>query len=251
MPVKVGLSYWRASRAPRYSFLFALPLLVLYEAMAALLPESATHGVRNGADVLLRTAFRLLAGPRGPLVLGLIVVGACIAVAVRDARRHGGGVDQLRVGIFGGMLAESIVLALAFGAVVGVATARLLGAFGLLAMAPPIAALGLPTQLMVSLGAGLYEELVFRVLLVSALAAGARTLAGAGPRAAGVFAVVVGALVFSAFHYIGPYGDALELRSFVFRAIAGVAFSAIYLLRGFGIVAWTHALYDVFLFLVQ
>ena len=46
---------------------------------------------------------------------------------------------------------------------------------------------------------------------------------------------------------MGPYGDHLELASFAFRAIAGVLFSGLYLLRGFGITAWTHALYDVFL----
>ena len=54
-----------------------------------------------------------------------------------------------------------------------------------------------------------------------------------------------GAAVFSAFHYVGPYGDRLELYSFVFRLIAGLFFSALYVLRGFGITAWTHALYDV------
>jgi hypothetical protein len=62
-----------------------------------------------------------------------------------------------------------------------------------------------------------------------------------------VLATVLGALVFSGFHYIGPYGDRLELSSFAFRAIAGVLFSGLYLLRGLGITAWTHALYDVFL----
>jgi hypothetical protein len=107
--------------------------------------------------------------------------------------------------------------------------------------------LALATQLMISLGAGIYEELLFRVLLVGVLAWAARRLLGRGPGAAGVFATVVGALIFSAFHYVGPYGDRLELASFTFRAIAGVMFSALYLLRGFGITAWTHALYDVFL----
>ena len=75
----------------------------------------------------------------------------------------------------------------------------------------------------------------------------ARVGFGWAPWASGVFAVMVGAVVFSAFHYIGPYGDVLELGSFTFRAVAGVLFSALYLLRGFGITAWTHALYDVFL----
>jgi hypothetical protein len=44
---------------------------------------------------------------------------------------------------------------------------------------------------------------------------------------------------------VGPLGERYRLDSFVFRALAGVAFSALYLTRGFGITAWTHALYDV------
>ena len=64
---------------------------------------------------------------------------------------------------------------------------------------------------------------------------------------AGSFATVVGAFIFSAFHYVGPLGDSLELGSFVFRMIAGLLLSGLFLLRGFGVAAWTHALYDVFL----
>jgi hypothetical protein len=167
---------------------------------------------------------------------------------VRD-RRRGGPIEPR---IFVLMLAESVVYALLFGLVVGTLTGLLLG--GLVA-APGMrlvagqtpATLSLPTQLMISLGAGIYEELLFRVLLVGALAWGGRRLLGWGPRGAGVMATLVGALVFSAFHYIGPYGDPLDLPSFTFRTLAGLVFSAMYLLRGFGITAWTHALYDVFL----
>jgi membrane protease YdiL (CAAX protease family) len=104
-------------------------------------------------------------------------------------------------------------------------------------------------RLMLSLGAGLYEELLFRVVLVSALAIAARTLFGWRPRAAGIFATLAGATLFSAAHYIGPFGDPLKLQSFVFRLLSGLAFSALYLQRGFGITAWTHALYDVMVLL--
>ena len=86
------------------------------------------------------------------------------------------------------------------------------------------------TRLMLSLGAGLYEELLFRVLLVSARRLG-RVVFGFGVKGAGVFATIVGALIFSAFHYIGPFGDPFSLTSFTFRAISGVAFSALYLLQ--------------------
>jgi hypothetical protein len=105
----------------------------------------------------------------------------------------------------------------------------------------------LATQVMISLGAGIYEELLFRVMLVSSLAWLARQTFGWSARAAGLFAVGAGALIFSAFHYIGPYGDRLNLGSFAYRTVAGLLFSSLYLLRGFGITAWTHALYDVFL----
>jgi len=244
-------SYYDVSRSPRYSVVFALPLLLAYEALAALSGTRASSQVRNGADVLLKEAFIAVAGRHGPLIFIAAVIGIGIWFIARDIKRSGQGVRPL---VFGGMLAESIVLAAVFGIVIGSITMKLLGSLHMLAIlegsaAGPIARMGWTTRLMLSLGAGLYEELLFRVLLVSALAAGARTIFGWSVKAAGVFATLVGALIFSAFHYIGPFGDPFRLTSFTFRAISGVAFSALYLLRGFGITAWTHSLYDAFLLL--
>ena len=238
-------SYWQASRAHRYSLLFALPLLILYEVLAALLSRDPSGGVRNGADVLIRSVFILLAGSRGPLLFGLCLIGVGVWLIGRDVRLHG---RNLRAGVFARMAGESILLALAFGLVVGTVTAQLLGGLSSMAITPG-EKLGWWTTLMVSLGAGLYEELFFRVLLVSAIAFAAKKALGMRALPAGALAVVLGAVIFSAFHYIGAYGDQLELQSFTFRMIGGLFFSALYLLRGFGITAWTHALYDIFLLL--
>lgn len=246
-------SYFDVSRAPRYSLVFALPLLLAYEALAAALSvHNGAEQVRNGADVLLKQAFIAVAGANGPLVFIAAVIGISIWFVARDLRRSGQG---LRAAVFGGMITEAMLLAAIFGLVIGTLTVKLLGSLHVLALAPPlalepIATMGWTTRLMLSLGAGLYEELLFRVLLVSGLAAAARAMFGWTTRAAGVFAALVGAVIFSAFHYIGPYGDPFQLQSFVFRAISGVAFSALYLLRGFGITAWTHALYDAYLLLL-
>ncbi|HEU4641284.1 MAG TPA: CPBP family glutamic-type intramembrane protease [Gemmatimonadaceae bacterium] len=244
-PRPVGQSYWRASRAPRYSLLFAFPLLLAYEGLAAALPVRETGGVRNGADVLLKSLFVLVAGARGPLIFGALLIALGGWIVWRDIAAHG---PVRRRWIFGAMLGESVLLALIFGVVVGTITARLLGAVGALTMAP-VARLDAPTRLMVSLGAGLYEELLFRVILVSALDWGGRRLLGWSPWVAGAGATLLGAAIFSAFHYVGPYGDAFQLQSFVFRMVGGVFFSGLYLLRGFGVDAWTHALYDVFILL--
>jgi hypothetical protein len=231
--------YWRLSRSPRYSLLFALPLLLFYETLAFVLSHDSLTGVRNGADVLLKSVFVWLGGRLGLIGFGLLLIGGG-AILVRRDRSSG----KLRPGLFLVMTAESILYAGLFGAVTSMLTGWLLGGLVHLAAAP-MATLDLPTQLMVSLGAGIYEELLFRVLIVGAPAWLAKRLFGWGPVAAGLFATVVGALVFSFFHYVGPYGDELRLGSFAFRAVAGVLFSGLYLTRGFGITAWTHALYDV------
>jgi len=235
--------YRSLTRSARYSLLFALPLLLLYELLAFILSGDSIAGVRNGADVLLKSVFIALGGRRGVVVFGILLVGTALILIYRDWKRN----RELNPRVFLGMMAESVVYALLFGFVAASLTSLLLhGTLYTVSAQTAMEKMSLPTQLMISLGAGLYEELLFRVLLVAALAKGGLLL-GWKPVTAGIVATLLGALIFSAFHYIGPYGDPLELSSFTFRAIAGVLFSALYLLRGFGIAAWTHALYDVFL----
>ena len=233
-------SYWQASRAPRYSLLFALPLLTFYQALAVLL-STGPRAVRNGADVILQDLFVAVAGTWGPLLFMICLIAGGLWLVARDMRAHG---SRLKSRVFGAMLGESVALALVFGIAVGGVTSRVMGLLQTLTL-PPAPGLDWWTRLMLSLGGGIYEELLFRVLLVTGLAVAARALAGWSPRAAGIAATVVGAGIFSAFHYLGPYGDRFQIYSFMFRMIAGLFFSALYLLRGFGITAWTHALYDV------
>ncbi|HZI23136.1 MAG TPA: CPBP family glutamic-type intramembrane protease [Gemmatimonadales bacterium] len=246
LPSFTRSSYWQFSRAPRYSLLFALPLLLFYQVLAVILTQGS-RPVRNGADVILQSLFIAVAGSWGPLVFMVCLIGAGLWLVARDRRSHSG---RLRASVFGRMLLESLVLASLFGFMVSGVTSGVLGLGHALAL-PPGQRLDWWTRLMLSLGAGIYEELLFRVLLVGALAAAARALLGWRPATAGVAATLLGATIFSAFHYIGPYGDQLELYSFTFRTVAGLFFSALYLIRGFGITAWTHALYDVSLLLLQ
>ncbi|HEV2290916.1 MAG TPA: CPBP family glutamic-type intramembrane protease [Gemmatimonadales bacterium] len=222
--------------------LFAAPLLLAYEISARVLTHGDA-GVRNGADVMLKSLFVWLGGRDGILVFDVLLAAVGAALIWRD-RRAGGA--PLRWAVFVLMLGEAVVLAVAFGFVASLLTALILNGPSILAI-QGAAAFDVPTQLMVSLGAGIYEELLFRVLIVSGLVALARRAFGWSPGRSNAFAVVVGAVVFSAFHYIGPYGDPLQLPSFVFRTVAGLLFSGLYVLRGYGITAWTHSLYDIFL----
>lgn len=236
--------YFENTRTHTYSLLFALPLLVLYE-IGAMMIAGRAGGMRNGADVLLRT---LLAagGLNGTMAFtAALAVGAAVIVGLEQKRKR----VPVRPGYFAGMLAESAAYAVIFGGLIAAATQVLLG--GMVRMAADggsITKLPLLDGVVLSLGAGIYEELLFRVLLTGGLFA---LLLAMGVRrtTSGIIAVVVSAFIFSAFHYIGPYAYPLELNSFTFRFIAGLAFSGLYMVRGFGVAAWTHALYDVFLVL--
>src|SRR6267378_6752535 len=149
-------SYWQVSRAPRYSLLFALPLLLFYQLLAVLLAHGE-RSVRNGADVILQSLFTATAGAWGPPLFMICLIGAGLWLVVRDMRAGG---SRLRSRVFAAMLGESIALALIFGFVVGSVTSSVLGMLQTLAVrAGP--EMDWWTRLMVSLGAGIYEELLF------------------------------------------------------------------------------------------
>ena len=236
--------YLRLTRTHTYSLLFALPLLLLYEVGAWLIADQS-RGMRNGADVLLRTL--LAAGGVGGTAAftAVLVCAAVVLIGIEQRRRR----VRVRIPLLAGMLTESVVYALVFGVVVGTLTRWLLGGVRLAADGSQLTAMPRGDQVVLSLGAGIYEELLFRVLLVGGLLA-VLTAAGLRRNSASWAAAILAALIFSAFHYIGPYAYPLELQSFTFRFIAGLAFSGLFLLRGFGIAAWTHALYDVFLVMI-
>ncbi len=233
--------YWQLSQTPRYSLLFALPLFIGYEVLQLAVSGGPGGDIRNGADVILQSLFAELMGRRGPMVFEIALIVLGLALVAYDMRRHGRHLSRM---VFFGMSLETLALAILCGVLVGGITSHLFGAMGL--SIGQIERTPLPVRLMLSLGAGLYEELLFRVIIVGVLAWGGHRLLGWSARLSGIVAVTVGALAFSAVHYVGTYGDQLTLYSFVYRTLAGVFFSALYLLRGFGITAWTHALYDVF-----
>ncbi len=98
--------------------------------------------------------------------------------------------------------------------------------------------------LVISAGAGLHEELIFRVIGIGGLA---WLLAGiTGEQRAFVIALVLSSVAFSLAHHIGPAGEAFSFAAFVYRLLAGVFFALVFHVRGFAVAVWTHFLYDVY-----
>ena len=236
--------YLQYTRSPLGSFLMVLPLLIAYHAIGLLANFGHRHSVINGADAIVQN-FMATIGVGGWLgswmALALIAGIICFR---KDAETRK---DPVKPGYFLPLLLESGLYAMLFGSVVAYVTSLVLPFGGLLQIGG--GGLSWGQRLAASLGAGLYEELVFRLVLCGGsilllLKLGLKT----GPAA--FISVMASSFIFSLFHYIGPYADAWQVTSFTFRLIAGIAFAGLFYARGFAVAAWTHALYDVFLLLL-
>lgn len=250
--------YLRETSQPVYSMLLLIPLLVAYELIAVVVNFDRTLQIRNAADIMIKNVLLQL-GIRSMLGFMLAVVAiavVCALVALRDSE------GTVKPRYFLGMLGESGLYALLLGTLSSRFTDIILGARSVIAT-PAIEASGVfsqegLSQWMIALGAGVYEEIVFRVLLISMLLAAFDLLAYLAQRiptlrplkalegnAAPLLAAFLAALLFSLFHYVGSHADVFLWKTFVYRFFAGLILAAIYVFRGLGIAAWTHALYDV------
>jgi hypothetical protein len=238
-----GDSYWELSRTPLTSLVFTLPLVAAYEGGVLLLGRGSP---RNGADVWLRELLESL-GFGQYFLLPVATVAGLLAWQFLAHDRW-----KLSLAVLPGMVAESVLWA-----VVLVGVGRLQQSMWPLELwpldvGPPGFAAGwggVVARIVGYCGAGLYEEVLFRLLL---LPVGVWLFGrfGCEPVAAGGWALLVSSVLFSAAHYVGPLGDTFEIGSFTFRVIAGMLFAMLFLVRGFGIAAGTHFFYDLLVGLV-
>lgn len=223
---------------------FVLPILVVYEVGVIWLGGASADAMRTGADAWVRHALVALGQtdrwlPPLSLVLGLLIWQA----ADPNGNRWGW---RFSPGCLPGMAVESVVLAVALvglSRVVDLGFARLEGQSTL--AVGGVAHEGRPLAALIGfLGAGVYEEALFRLAMVPALFWSARLLHT--PRIlAHTLAITGSALAFSIAHHAGAPGEAFTWYAFIFRWAAGVYFAWVFVARGFGIAVGTHAAYDV------
>lgn len=247
-----AVDYWRVSKQPWTSLVFIAPMLAIYEVGIVLLGRAAS---RNGADVWLRTLLDQI-GLGQYFLLPVMVCGILLAWHYLTREPW-----TVRGRVLGWMLLEALFfgwLLLMIAQAQGSIASQLRAAIPI--EIPTDASLGADLQARLSrmigmLGAGIYEELLFRLMLLPVVIAIIKAC-GFAPRTSIIAGIVIVSLIFSAAHYklnfeLGPwqivtrYGDAWSLYTFIFRFLAGVFFAVLFQLRGFGIAAGSHALYDV------
>jgi membrane protease YdiL (CAAX protease family) len=234
--------YFAQSADLANSLLLILPLLLVYQT-GLFLTRGATL---NGAD-LVSVAILRQWGWDGLLVLnGVLIVAGIVGLVVLKEQR------KFDPRIILPMAIESTCYALVLGLVITQVMARVglrataIDAWALLSAADGVPG-GVLGRLCVALGAGVNEELVFRLGLMSGMIAALRK--GGVEKAPAVAVAVLGSsLLFSLAHYLGP--EQFAVYTFVYRFLAGVIFCALFAARGLGVVVYTHAIYDVLVLVV-
>ena len=245
--------YLKMTRSGTYGFIMAIPLFLGYE-ICMMITEN--QGVAISSAILFQKLLYMM-GLSGPslyigLAVLLIVSGAVIIFNERKDN------IKLKPKYFGLMMLESLIYLPVFIFVVGTLTKQITAKLS--AMAPLADGSGgadIWSKIGLSLGAGVYEELVFRVILIGGIFVISNWVLVSlldfeekkgffnSKVIAWFIAANIGSLIFSYVHYIGSLGDDFTVVSFIFRYIAGLVLFALYRLRGFGIAAWTHAIYDI------
>ncbi|MCC6555291.1 MAG: CPBP family intramembrane metalloprotease [Polyangiaceae bacterium] len=220
---------------PLTDLALTLPIFVLYHLGVVLLP------VRNAAD-MVTSELRALANHSLLLYAGLTLAVGAAFVLVLWMLGRGRAFETRR-----------FVLIAIEGALYAVLM-RFAGAYavGSLRLGPPGGG-GVFGGVVMALGAGLYEEIAFRVGLFGLGALGIKLIFGKGLQGLLLMAgwAVIAAAVFSGWHYVGPMADPWDLKSFVFRTVCGLVLTAIYAFRGFAPAVYTHALYDVWVLVLR
>ena len=226
------MSYLLKSKTSFYSFLFTLPLFFLYEFNILFLSWDDILVVRNGADFLMRNILESfdiygLYGLGLVFFLGLLVT---YIFFIKENQQQEVNVNFLFI-----MFAESMLWS--------VVLYFLLFKFMVLLMNP--VGKTILQQVTLAIGAGIYEEFLFRVLLIAGLSSILGFVFLWNKTFKNIVAVVLSGVIFSAFHFVGEYGDFFSMELFLIRFFAGLILGVLYMYRGFGITAYTHSIYDL------
>ena len=225
-------TYWSLSRSPFYSFVFTLPLFAIYEVMVLFLSQDQIVTLRNGADALVRQ-FLSLFGMWGFYVLSIAFMFVFMVVFLWQKQ-------QWRITSVRG---DYLIKMLIEGTLWGFVLYTILKFVPTFLMFP--SGKDLSQQVILAIGAGLYEEFVFRVLFINIISMLLRIVFLWRKSWRIVTSILISAGLFSGFHFVGSFADVFDWSLFLYRAFGGILLGTLYVARGFGITAYAHMIYDL------
>jgi hypothetical protein len=222
--------YLTATRSPLTSLCFVIPLLILHEWGVRHFATLTANGVEYRVTAFtLLTRFLHSLGASGRYLPALVVVAVLLGIHIAQRDRWAFHIPLLPL-----MTVESVGWAL-----------PLLAVFLLAPQQGPVYQAAGEWKLLAALylGAGVYEELIFRLGGFALLAFLLIDVARLPAKTAAPFIVLMAAIAFSGYHMWG--NEPLPWQAFVFIGLRGIYYGIIFLERGFGVTVGVHTAYDL------
>ncbi len=241
-----SLSYWSRSASPLHALVFLLPLICLYELGSWIyLRNPAENTLREIEAKKLLGSFFELFGVAGLFLPGIALVTVLIVWHTLSREPW-----RVRWPTLGGMIAESAAWTIPLVVLGAVHTSATQVAADVAMVqaeggSAGLAALPWQSRLTIAIGAGLYEEMLFRLVGIALLHTLLSDLLGARASVANACSITGAAIAFAVYHDSVLTVSGIRWSNLFFFAAAGIYLGTIYVLRGFGIAAATHTLYDV------
>lgn len=243
------MKYFQETKRFYYSIFFIIPFLIVYE--VGIFKGALGENI-NGADALLRILYYFIYNILGEFVMkltiALIIVSMVLYLIYYFIKNRVG----LRLIYFFFMIIESLILALFAGIIIHWGLSHQFP--NLFALVPNdtvtrqlsiIGLIGTWPKVVASVGAGIFEEFVFRVILIRLIYGLFHGGWGSFGEDSGALVKAVGAssLVFTLMHW----GSVASIFGLVSIFLGSILFSLIYIKRGYGIAAGSHVFYDLYL----
>ena len=227
-------TYLDQTRKPMNNLLFVLPLLAVFHV------GTAVYGTKLLAlqDIYL---FLRYFGAAGWSFLPAMVI---VLVLLLEHYFHRGGYT-FGPKVLAGMVVESL-LEVAPLIVISHVTGRLMAHTA--KAAGQVGGQSIPEQILAAVGAGVYEEFIFRLVLISVSLVVMVDILGLDKRLSACVAIVLGAALFSLYHFSSAQltGASFPWPKFVFRALAGAYLGVIFVLRGFALAVGSHICWNLY-----
>ena len=208
-------------------------MILLYEIMCWIQYTDTPSQIRNGADVFIRHLI-LGHGKYSESIYGLFLI--ILILAIMFYNRNFVNTGRLKFSFLFYMIIESMLWCLGFIILMSISENLIL----FINKRNVI-----PEQFYLAIGAGIWEELLFRVCAIGLFLNLLTKFIGYNVISSAFIAILFSAVLFSLFHYIGPFGDIFTYKSFYIRTLAGIFLGSLYLFRGLGITVYTHIFYDM------
>jgi len=224
--------YWNNTRSPLYSFLFTVPLFIIYEIGVLLTSSTDMISMRNGADALMRQILSTFGMNGFYWMGGVFFIGFMIVYLFQ--KQYWYDIE---------IIGEHLLLMMLESFMWSMALYFFMSNVYVLLMSPNGSMM--IQQVTLAVGAGIYEEFLFRVVLITGISGILAFIFQWNIKLRNWIAMILAAGIFSAFHFIGEFGDYFSFNIFMIRFFAGIILGVLYFLRGFGITAWAHSIYDL------